>query len=84
VHPAGAWSRRGRFDDLKTIIVFNSKKEFSMKKTVLILLAVILGLSALAAAGFAGYHVGFTRGVMTTQDGNKPIFAPNHKFKPGK
>ena len=55
-----------------------------MKKTILIFLAVILGLSALVGTGFAGYHIGFTRGVISTQDGNKPFFAPSHKFKPGK
>ena len=45
-----------------------------MKRILLILLVVIIALGALAGAGFAGFRMGFERGVATQDDGEPRFF----------
>jgi hypothetical protein len=47
-----------------------------MKKVLLTLLAVIVIVGALGAAGMVGYRYGYYQGALNTTDGETPAFVP--------
>jgi hypothetical protein len=64
-----------------------------MKKVFLSLLAVIVVLGLFAAAGYAGYRLGYAQALQTTANGGTPRLAPGvrpfddfgmpmHRFRP--
>jgi hypothetical protein len=53
-----------------------------MKKVLLTLLAMILVIGVLAGAGFAGYRIGYTRGVQASANGDAPLFGRFERFGP--
>lgn len=52
-----------------------------MKKVLLSLLAVILVLAALAAAGLTGYRYGYAQGVLSASDGESQLVIPGFGFE---
>jgi hypothetical protein len=52
-----------------------------MKKALLIILLVIVGLGLLAGVGFAGYRIGFMQGAVRA--GNLPAFGQFRHMDPG-
>lgn len=53
-----------------------------MKKTLLVILAIVLSLGALAGAGFAGFHLGYARGATTTEGKADTLFGGHRFFGP--
>ena len=53
-----------------------------MKKVLLTLLAVVLVIGVLAAAGFAGYRVGYNQGARSASNGEAPLLGRSDRFGP--
>jgi len=51
-----------------------------MKKVLLAILAAVLVIGVLAGAGFAGYRIGYTRGVQASANGDAPLFDRFERF----
>lgn len=51
-----------------------------MKKVLLSLLAVVLVLAALGAAGLAGYRYGYAQGSLANSDGDSQVVIPGFGF----
>lgn len=51
-----------------------------MKKVLFTLLAVVLVLGTLSAAGYAGYRYGFNQGVLASSDGDAQFLMPRFGF----
>lgn len=53
-----------------------------MRKVLLTLLAVVLILAGLGAAGFAGYRYGYAQGVVAASDGDAQVIPPGFGYGP--
>jgi hypothetical protein len=51
-----------------------------MKKTLLVILLIVLALGALAGAGFAGYQFGYARGAVQSEGRADTIFGRHDRF----
>jgi hypothetical protein len=51
-----------------------------MKKTLLVLLAVVVAVGALIGAGFAGFHIGYARGTMRPEGKADTFFGHYDRF----
>lgn len=55
-----------------------------MKKVLLTLLALVVVVAGLGAAGFAGYRYGYIQGVQSVADGDPQLILPGFAFGPNK
>ena len=55
-----------------------------MKKVILSIIGVVLIIGLFAGAGFAGYRIGYTRGVQASANGDAPLFGRFERFGPQK
>src|SRR5688572_28683520 len=55
-----------------------------MKKVILSIIGVVLIIGLFAGAGFAGYRIGYTRGVQASTNGDAPLFSRFERFGPQK
>jgi hypothetical protein len=55
-----------------------------MKKVLITLLAVVVIVAGLGAAGFAGYRYGYTQGVQSVADGDPQLNLPGFAFGPNR
>lgn len=53
-----------------------------MKKVILSIIGVVLIIGLFAGAGFAGYRIGYTRGVQASANGDAPLFGRFERFGP--
>src|SRR5688572_11016611 len=53
-----------------------------MKKGILSIIGVVLIIGLFAGAGFAGYRIGYTRGVQASANGDAPLFGRFERFSP--
>jgi hypothetical protein len=60
------------------------ERKSTMKKVLLTLLAVVVVVAGLGAAGFAGYRYGYIQGVQSVADGDPGLILPGFAFGPNK
>lgn len=53
-----------------------------MKKVILSIIGVVLVIGLFAGAGFAGYRIGYFRGVQASANGDAPLFGRFERFGP--
>ena len=53
-----------------------------MKKVILSIIGVVLVIGLFAGAGFAGYRIGYSRGVQASANGDAPLFGRFERFGP--
>jgi len=53
-----------------------------MKKVILSIIGAVLVIGLFAGAGFAGYRIGYSRGVQASANGDAPLFGRFERFGP--
>jgi len=53
-----------------------------MKKVILSIIGAVLVIGLFAGAGFAGYRIGYTRGVQASANGDAPLSDRSERFGP--